>query len=64
MRTNVTLDSTLVGKLQKITDTNTKSKAVVIAIEDFLRRRKITEIKQFKGKLKFRRDTATSRHHD
>ncbi|OGQ08789.1 MAG: hypothetical protein A3G32_06430 [Deltaproteobacteria bacterium RIFCSPLOWO2_12_FULL_40_28] len=62
MRTNVTLDSNLIKKLQLVTDTETKAKAVVIAIEDFLRRQKIKDIKNFKGKLRFRSDTAKSRH--
>lgn len=63
MRTNVTLDNSLLTQLQKVTDTQTKAKAVVIAIEDYLRRQKMKEIKRFKGKLHFHADTATSRHH-
>lgn len=63
MRTNVTLDSDLVERLQEATETHTKAKAVVTAIEDFLRRQKVKEIPRFKGKLRFRRDTASSRHH-
>jgi putative antitoxin of VapBC-like toxin-antitoxin system len=64
MRTNITLDSDLIERLRKATEAKTQAKAVVIAIEDFLRRQKVVEIKKFKGRLRFRRDTATSRHHD
>lgn len=63
MRTNITLDADLVERLRKATEANTQAKAVVIAIEDFLRRQKVKRIKAFKGKLHFRTDTATSRHH-
>ena len=64
MRTNITLDAHLIERLREATEASTKAKAVVIAVEDFLRRRKIGEIKKFKGKLRFRPDTATARHHD
>lgn len=63
MRTNVTLDSQMIEKLRQATDASTKSKAVVIAIEDYLRRLKVQQISSFRGKLRFRKDTATSRHH-
>jgi predicted transcriptional regulator len=63
MRTNITLDSDLVERLRKATEAGTQAKAVVIAIEDFLRRQKIRQIKRFKGKLRFWPDTAISRHH-
>jgi len=63
MRTNITLDSRLVERLRVATESSTKAKAVVLAIEDFLRRRRVGQIRDFRGKLRFRRDTATSRHH-
>ena len=63
MRANITLDSRLIERLREVTAAGTKAKAVVIAIEDYLRRRKVRDIKQFRGKLRFRPDTATSRRH-
>lgn len=61
MRTNLTLDSNLVAEVQKVTGSRTKAKAVVVAIEDFLRWKKIEKVKTFKGKIRFRDDTATAR---
>lgn len=64
MRTNLTLDSDLIEEVQKFTNCKTKAKAVVIAMEDFLRWKKIEQIMQYKGKLKFKNDTATARKKD
>ncbi len=61
MRTNLTLDSELVEKLQKETGCSTKAKAVVLAIEDFLRWKKVEQVMKYKGKIKFRKDTALAR---
>ncbi len=61
MRTNLTLDSALIEKVQKYTGAKTKAKAVVTAMEDFLRWKQVEKVKAYKGKLKFRHDTATAR---
>lgn len=64
MRTNVTIDSQLIADVQSATGIHTKAKAVVLALSEFLRWYKIRQIKNFRGKLHFRPDTATARHRD
>lgn len=53
MRTTITLDNRLVKTVQEATGAPSKAKAVVTVIHDYLRRRKISKIKELKGKLKF-----------
>jgi Arc/MetJ family transcription regulator len=61
MRTNITIDSSLIETVQKYTGAKTKAKAAVMAMEDYLRWKRVEKIKSFKGKLKFRHDTDTAR---
>lgn len=62
MRTTVTLDSRLLGPLKRASGMETKSKAVILAIEDYLRRKKVSRIKQLKGKIKFALTADQIRH--
>ncbi|HCU23574.1 MAG TPA: hypothetical protein DF383_01045, partial [Deltaproteobacteria bacterium] len=50
MRTNLTLDSELVENIRKATGCKTKAKAVVTAMEDFLRWKRVEKVKAYKGK--------------
>lgn len=61
MRSNITLDSRLIERIQKETGCKTKSKAVLMVIEDYLLWKQVKKIKNYKGKLKFKDDTATAR---
>lgn len=61
MRTNLTLDAALIEEVKKETGFSTKAKAVVFAIEDFLRWKRAEKVSHYKGKLKFRKDTALMR---
>lgn len=62
MRTTVTLDSALVNSLQKASQSKSKARAVVLAIEDYLRRRRVAQIKGLKGKMKFKLSSDEIRH--
>ena len=62
MRTTVTLDSQLVRTLQEVSGAQTKAKAVVTAIRDYLQRKQIVRIKQLKGRLKFDLTAEEIRH--
>lgn len=62
MRTTITLDSQLVNALQQVSKTRTKSKAVILAIEDFLKKRQLLKIKELKGKIKFTLSADEIRH--
>lgn len=62
MRTTVTLDSRLVTSVKKISNAKTKARAVVIAIQDYLRRHEVAKIKSLKGKLHFDLSADQIRH--
>jgi Arc/MetJ family transcription regulator len=62
MRTTITLDQALLGVLQKETGLKSKSKAVLLAVKDYLRRRKLRSILGRAGQFKFHESTADWRH--
>lgn len=62
MRTTVTLDSKLLETLQRASQTKTKAKAVMMAIQDYLRRCQTAKIKTLKGKIKFDLSADEIRH--
>ncbi len=64
MRTTVTLEKEAVDELLKKTKARTKASAVREAVSEYLRRRKIEEIRSFKGKLDFDSGTAEARHRE
>ncbi len=63
-RTTVTLPKALVREAQKATRAKSQTKAVMIALEEIVRARKISELKKLAGQLKFDSDTADRRHKD
>lgn len=62
MRTTVTLDSRLVLTLQKVSGAKSKAKAVLVAIQDYLRRQQMARIKDLKGKIQFDLSADQIRH--
>lgn len=64
MRSTITLDERFLKPLLAATAAQTKTEAVVIAIEDYLRRRKILKIKSLKGKLHFDKTAEELRHYE
>lgn len=62
MRTTITLDSQILETLQDVSKTKTKAKAVMTAIQDYLRRHQIVKIKELKGRLKFDLSADEIRH--
>jgi len=51
MRTTLTLDEKLVTEVMKVTSAKTKTKAVTIALEQFVRRKKIDALRSLLGTL-------------
>nr|WP_320189894.1 type II toxin-antitoxin system VapB family antitoxin [uncultured Desulfobacter sp.] len=49
MRTTLDLPEDLLIEAMKVTETKTKTKVIIMALEDLIRKSKISEIKQFKG---------------
>ena len=51
MRTTITLDAKLVAAVREVTGEKTKTKAVVVALEEHVRRKKIEELRALLGKV-------------
>ena len=64
MRTTITLDRDVLDVLQKETGLKSKSKAVLRAVEDFLRRRRLKKVLARSGTYPFHPMTAAWRHLD
>ena len=64
MRATLTIDSEKLDLLMKETKSKSKASAVNIAIDEYLRRRKIEKIKSMKGKLEFNMAADEIRHRE
>jgi hypothetical protein len=51
MRTTLDLPEELLNEAMKATRINTKTKVIITALEDLIRKSKISELKEFKGKI-------------
>jgi hypothetical protein len=51
MRTTLDLPEDLINEAMKATHINTKTKVIITALEDLIRKSKISGLKQFKGKI-------------
>jgi Arc/MetJ family transcription regulator len=64
MRATVTIEKDKLDTLVKETKTKTKASAVRIAIDDYLKNRRIQKIMAKKGKLEFDRSADEIRHYE
>lgn len=53
MRTNVVLDDNLVKKALSISGISTKKKLITVALEEFIKNRSRSNIRDLKGKISF-----------
>ena len=51
MRTTLDLPEELLNEAMKATQIKTKTKVIITALEDLIRKSKISELKEFKGKI-------------
>ena len=51
MRTTLDLPEDLIDTAMKATKINTKTKVIITALEDLIRKTKISGLKEFKGKI-------------
>ena len=51
MRTTLDLPEDLINEAMKVSQINTKTKVIITALEEFVRKSKISELKNFKGKV-------------
>lgn len=64
MRSTITIEQEALNRLLKETKAKSKASAVKIAINEYLKKRKIEKIKSMKGKLKFDLSADEIRHHE
>lgn len=64
MRATVTIEKDTLDELLKETKSKSKASAVKIAINDYLRRKKIDKIKSMKGKMEFTITADEIRHRE
>ena len=63
MRSTLTLPEAKLAELVKLTGAKSKTQAVLIAIDDEIRERKLAKIRELAGKLEFY-DAENLRHQD
>jgi Arc/MetJ family transcription regulator len=61
MRTTLDLPETLLEDAMKITHVKTKTKVIVVALQELIRQAKISDLKKFKGKIDLDIDLDTLR---
>lgn len=64
MRATVTIEKDSLDTLVKETKSRSKASAVRIAVDDYLRRKKIEKIRSMKGKLNFDMTADEIRHRE
>ena len=64
MRATVTIDNDKLDLLMKETKSKSKVSAVKIAIDEYLKRKKIEKIRSMKGKLEFNMTADEIRHRE
>ena len=64
MRATVTIEKDKLDELLKETKSRSKTSAVKIAINEYLRKKKIEKIKSMKGKLEFTMTADEIRHRE
>jgi len=61
MRTTLDLPDNLVNEAMKVTHIKTKTKVIITALEQLIRKAQLSEIKEFKGKINLDIDLETIR---
>ncbi|RKY76710.1 type II toxin-antitoxin system VapB family antitoxin [candidate division KSB1 bacterium] len=51
MRTTLDLPEKLLAEAMKATNINTKTKVIITALEDLIRKTQISDLKQYKGRV-------------
>ncbi len=61
MRTTLNLPEELLLEAMDVTHIGTKTRVIIIALQELIRRNRITELKKFKGKIDLEIDTGVLR---
>ena len=63
MRTTLDIPENLLSEAMRITRTKTKTAVIILALEELIRKARIAELKQFKGKIELDIDLDNLRAH-
>ncbi len=61
MRTTLDLPEDLLSEAMKVANVNTKTKVIITALEELVRKSKISDLKQYKGEIDLDIDLDTIR---
>ncbi|MBI5892700.1 MAG: DUF2191 domain-containing protein [Deltaproteobacteria bacterium] len=64
MRATITIEKDMLDSILRETHAKSKTSAVKIVIDDYLRRKKVEKIKSMKGKLEFDKSAEEIRHYE
>lgn len=62
MKTTLNIPEELVKRTMKLSKSKTKTAAIIMAMEEYVRRKKLEDIIGMKGKLRFSDDWEKARH--
>jgi hypothetical protein len=62
MRTTMDLPEDLVEEAKSLSGTRSKTAAVILALKDYIDRRKIDRLRKLRGSIAIERDLTTLRH--
>ncbi len=62
MKTTLNIPEDLVKRTMKLSKSKTKTAAIIMALEEYVRRKKLEDIIGMKGKLRFSDDWEKARH--
>ncbi len=62
MKTTLNIPEDLVKKTMRLSKSKTKTEAIITAMEEYIRRKKLEDIIGMKGKLRFSDDWEKARH--
>ena len=62
MKTTLNIPEDLVKRTMKLSKSKTKTAAIITAMEEYVRRKKLEDIISMKGKLRFSDDWEKARH--
>ncbi len=62
MKTILDIPDELLNEAMKLSHSKTKKESVIIALEEYIRKKRIVEAFEMEGKLKFKKDWERFRH--
>ena len=62
MKTTLDIPDELLNEAMRLAHSKTKKDSVIIALEDFVRKKRIEDAFEMEGKLKFKKDWERLRH--